>query len=92
MSHFSRRRSQRKLIKPPRLREGDLIGLIAPGGHTSDTAIDKAVEKSIEDKTAVAMKAALSAFATVSPELADLLTGEEVTLEIKFRLKQKDEV
>lgn len=31
------------LIKPPRLREGDLIGLIAPSGHTSDAAIGKAV-------------------------------------------------
>ena len=31
------------LIKPPRLREGDLIGLIAPAGHTSDEAIAKAV-------------------------------------------------
>lgn len=32
-----------KLIKPPRLRQGDLVGLIAPGGHTSDSAIEKAV-------------------------------------------------
>lgn len=31
------------LIKPPRLRKGDLIGLIAPAGHTSDPAIEKAV-------------------------------------------------
>ncbi|WP_426113975.1 S66 peptidase family protein [Massilia sp. PWRC2] len=31
------------LIKPARLREGDLIGLIAPSGHTSDDAIAKAV-------------------------------------------------
>jgi muramoyltetrapeptide carboxypeptidase len=33
------------LIKPPRLREGDLIGLIAPSGHTSDDAIQKAVTR-----------------------------------------------
>jgi len=33
------------LIKPPRLREGDLIGLIAPSGHTSDDAIQKAVAR-----------------------------------------------
>ncbi len=38
---------KRPLIKPPRLREGDLVGLIAPGGHTSDTSIAKAV-KNIE--------------------------------------------
>ena len=34
----------RPLIKPPRLREGDLVGLIAPGGHTSDAAIGSAVQ------------------------------------------------
>jgi muramoyltetrapeptide carboxypeptidase len=31
------------LIKPARLREGDLVGLIAPGGHTSDASIEKSV-------------------------------------------------
>ncbi|MES2128108.1 MAG: LD-carboxypeptidase [Pseudomonadota bacterium] len=31
------------LIKPPRLRQGDLIGLIAPAGHTTDASIAKAV-------------------------------------------------
>lgn len=32
------------LIKPPRLRQGDLIGLVAPSGYTDDAAIAKAVE------------------------------------------------
>jgi muramoyltetrapeptide carboxypeptidase len=32
------------LIKPPRLREGDLVGLIAPGGYASDAAIEKSVK------------------------------------------------
>jgi muramoyltetrapeptide carboxypeptidase len=32
-----------ELIKPPRLRPGAVIGLVAPGGYTTDTAIDKAV-------------------------------------------------
>jgi muramoyltetrapeptide carboxypeptidase len=32
------------LIKPPRLRHGDLIGLIAPAGYTSDASIQKAVQ------------------------------------------------
>jgi len=32
------------LIKPPRLRRGDVVGFIAPGGYTSDAAIDKAVQ------------------------------------------------
>ncbi|MFC0135870.1 LD-carboxypeptidase [Massilia eurypsychrophila] len=36
---------KRTLIKPPRLREGDLIGVIAPGGYTSDTSIEKSVSK-----------------------------------------------
>jgi len=31
------------LITPPRLRKGDLVGLVAPGGYTSDDAIEKAV-------------------------------------------------
>ncbi|MGO4476007.1 LD-carboxypeptidase [Massilia sp. 2TAF26] len=35
------------LIKPPRLNKGDLVGLIAPGGYTSDASIQKAV-KNIE--------------------------------------------
>ena len=32
------------LIKPPRLRKGDTIGLVAPGGYTSDASIQKAVQ------------------------------------------------
>jgi muramoyltetrapeptide carboxypeptidase len=32
------------LIKPPRLRRGDVVGLVAPGGHTSDAAIEQAVQ------------------------------------------------
>jgi muramoyltetrapeptide carboxypeptidase len=36
---------KRTLIKPPRLRDGDLIGLIAPGGFTSDESIEKSVRK-----------------------------------------------
>ena len=45
--HRSRHAMRRPLIRPPRLREGDLVALIAPGGHTSDAAIGKAV-KNIE--------------------------------------------
>jgi muramoyltetrapeptide carboxypeptidase len=32
------------LIKPPRLKQGDTIGLIAPAGHTSDKSIEKSVQ------------------------------------------------
>jgi muramoyltetrapeptide carboxypeptidase len=39
--------SMKHLIKPPRLAKGDLVGLIAPGGYTSDASIEKAV-KNIE--------------------------------------------
>ncbi len=32
-----------RLIKPPRLRPGDLVGLVAPGGYASDRIIEKSV-------------------------------------------------
>jgi muramoyltetrapeptide carboxypeptidase len=37
-------RKMTPLIKPPRLRRGDVVGLIAPGGYTSDPSIEKAVQ------------------------------------------------
>ena len=33
----------RALVKPPRLLPGHVIGLVAPGGYTTESAIDKAV-------------------------------------------------
>ena len=39
----SRRRKTMRLIKPARLRPGDLVGIIAPGGHTNEEALAKAV-------------------------------------------------
>jgi muramoyltetrapeptide carboxypeptidase len=36
---------KRQLIKPPRLREGDLVGLVAPSGHASDASIEKSVRQ-----------------------------------------------
>jgi muramoyltetrapeptide carboxypeptidase len=33
----------RRLIRPPRLRHGDLVGLVAPGGIMSDAEIERAV-------------------------------------------------
>lgn len=44
-AHTVPRRMKRTLIKPPRLHFGDTIGLIAPGGHTDDGAIERAVAK-----------------------------------------------
>ncbi|UVW28689.1 LD-carboxypeptidase [Massilia sp. H6] len=37
------RYATRQRIKPPRLRSGDLVGLVAPGGYTTERAIEKAV-------------------------------------------------
>lgn len=39
----STRRRTMRLIKPARLRPGDLVGIIAPGGRTDAAAIEKAV-------------------------------------------------
>lgn len=36
---------KRSLVKPPRLRFGDTIGLVAPGGHTDDEGIASAVAR-----------------------------------------------
>lgn len=35
--------SPHKLVKPARLREGDLVGICAPSGHTNDAAIARAI-------------------------------------------------
>ena len=37
-------RAAKRLIKPPRLRSGDLVGLIAPGGVVNDRLIEKSVQ------------------------------------------------
>ncbi|QOY94491.1 LD-carboxypeptidase [Massilia sp. UMI-21] len=37
-------RATRRLIKPPRLRPGDLVGLIAPGGVVNERLIEKSVQ------------------------------------------------
>jgi muramoyltetrapeptide carboxypeptidase len=44
-AHAPARAVKRRLIKPPRLHFGDTIGLVAPGGHTSEEAIARAVAK-----------------------------------------------
>ncbi len=46
-SRRARTSPMKHLIKPPRLQKGDVVGLIAPGGYTSDASIQKAV-KNIE--------------------------------------------
>jgi muramoyltetrapeptide carboxypeptidase len=44
-AHTGARAKKRRLIKPPRLRFGDTIGLVAPGGHTDEEAIARALAK-----------------------------------------------
>jgi muramoyltetrapeptide carboxypeptidase len=44
-AHPPPRTMKHALIKPPRLRFGDTIALVAPGGHTDDEAIAKAVAR-----------------------------------------------
>lgn len=44
-AHTPARSMNKRLIKPPRLRFGDTIGLIAPGGYTDDDAIARSVAK-----------------------------------------------
>lgn len=66
-----------RLIKPPRLRQGDLIGLIAPGGRTNDAAIDKAVQRiealGFRVKTGAHLRAVHGNYAgSVQQRLADL--------------------
>jgi muramoyltetrapeptide carboxypeptidase len=39
----AQRKKSMHLIKPRRLQPGDLVGIIAPGGHTSDGALARAV-------------------------------------------------
>lgn len=59
-------------------------------------ALGKAARASVEDSTHAVVAAVAADITKLSPELADLLSGEEVELEIKhtikFRLKQKGEV
>lgn len=38
------RRASARLIKPPRLRPGDLVGLVAPGGVVDDRLIEKSIQ------------------------------------------------
>ncbi|MCC2972816.1 LD-carboxypeptidase [Massilia sp. IC2-476] len=71
------RRSSKRLIKPPRLRPGDLVGLIAPGGVVDDRLIQKSV-KNIEAlglrvKVGAYLGAAFGNYAgSVQQRLADL--------------------
>ena len=67
----------KKLIKPPRLRPGDLVGLVAPGGYTSERAIEKAVRnieaRGLRGKVGTYLRAVPGNYAgSVQQRLADL--------------------
>lgn len=53
--------------------------------------IDKEIREAVEDKAHAATQAVVSDLAKLSPELMDLLSGEEIVVEIRVRLKQKGE-
>jgi muramoyltetrapeptide carboxypeptidase len=67
----------KRLVKPPRLRSGDLVGLIAPGGVVDDTLIEKCV-KNLESfgmrvKVSANIRAARGGYAgTVAARVEDL--------------------
>ena len=66
-----------RLIKPPRLKAGDLVGLIAPGGVVDDALIEKCV-KNLESlgmrvKVSINIRAARGGYAgTVAQRVDDL--------------------
>jgi len=70
-------RTPRRLIKPPRLRPGDLVGLVAPGGVVNDRLIEKSVQNiealGLRVKVGAYLAAAFGNYAGSSQQrLADL--------------------
>lgn len=55
------------------------------------TRLEDHIERQIEEKTTIGMKAVLAAIDSALPEIGDLLSGEEIVVEIKVRLKQRQE-
>ena len=71
------RHTSRRLIKPPRLRPGDLVGLVAPGGVVNDRLIEKSVQNiealGLRAKVGTYLRAAYGNYAgSVQQRLADL--------------------
>lgn len=71
------RHAAQRLIKPPRLRPGDLVGLVAPGGVVND----RLIEKSVQNIEALGLRVKLGAYlgaaygnyaGSVQQRLADL--------------------
>ena len=53
------------------------------------SALNREVQSQVADKTAAGVRAALSEVDKTMPILGDLLTGEEIVVEIRVRLKPK---
>lgn len=69
--------TSKRLIKPPRLRPGDLVGLIAPGGVVDDALIEKCVKNleafGMRVKVSANIRAARGGYAgTVAQRVDDL--------------------
>lgn len=67
----------RRLVKPPRLRAGGTIGLIAPGGYTDDESIARAVARveqmGFRARTGANLRAVYGSYAgTIAQRVADL--------------------
>ncbi len=53
------------------------------------SALNREVQSQVADKTAAGVRAALAEVDKTMPILGDLLTGEEIVVEIRVRLKPK---
>lgn len=54
--------------------------------------ISHEIREEMVDKTVVAVDTAVRRVDELLPEIGDLLAGEEITIEVRLRLKQKGEV
>ena len=79
--------SQRRLIKPPVLRPGSLVGLIAPGGVLDDSIIQKCVQNleslGLRVKLSPNIRAAWGGYAGTIRQRLDDLHGMFTDAEVK---------
>jgi muramoyltetrapeptide carboxypeptidase len=77
----------KRLIKPPRLRPGDLVGLIAPGGVVDDALIEKCVKNleafGMRVKISANIRAARGGYAGTVAQRADDLHSMFLDREVK---------
>ena len=77
----------KRLIKPPRLRPGDLVGLIAPGGVAGDALIEKCVKNleafGMRVKISTNIRAARGGYAGTAAQRVDDLHAMFLDREVK---------